>query len=110
MLMDEPTIETFPLVPAVAVRSLPAYERPLQSTAREIPLLNATPWIRTLGKLTIEVSTQGWRFPSPTDLANAPASTEEKPKSDPAPPRAKTRVKPPSDMVIFKDRLLYLLQ
>jgi SNF2 family DNA or RNA helicase len=110
MFMDEPTIETFQLVSDIAIRTLPAFERPLQSTVRDIPLLNATPWIRTLGKLTVEVSTQGWRFPSPTDLANPPAVPEEKPKNDPAHPRPKTRVKPPSDMVIFKDRLLYLLQ
>src|SRR2546423_1249844 len=50
MTMDKPTIETFELAPAVALRSLHAFERPLQSTVREIPLLNAMPWIRTLGK------------------------------------------------------------
>jgi SNF2 family DNA or RNA helicase len=109
--MDEPTIETIPLHPAVAIRSLPAFERPLQATVREAGLLKTTPWVRTLGKLTIEVSTQGWRFPSPDDVPlAAPWVKPEQPKAEPKQARAKTPIKPPSDMVIFKDRLLYLLQ
>jgi SNF2 family DNA or RNA helicase len=109
--MDEPTIEMIPLHPAVAIRSLPAFERPLQATVREAGLLKTTPWVRTLGKLTIEVSTQGWRFPSPDDVPlAAPWVKPEQPKADPKQARAKTPIKPPSDMVIFKDRLLYLLQ
>jgi SNF2 family DNA or RNA helicase len=109
--MDEPTIETIPLTPAIAIRSLPAFERPLQATVREAELIKTTPWVRTLGKLTIEVGTQGWRFPSPDDLPLiAPVAKSEQPKADPKQARAKTPIKPPSDMVIFKDRLLYLLQ
>ena len=110
MFMDEPTIETIPLVPTVAVRALPAFERPLQANVRDVMLLDKTPWVRTLGKLTLEVSTHGWRFPSPGD----PLPTQgEKPKTEPVqrlPNQAKTPIKPPSDMVMFKDRLLYLLQ
>src|SRR5205809_966071 len=45
-------------LPAVETRGLPAFERPLQSAAREIPLLNKAPLVRTLGKLTLETSTQ----------------------------------------------------
>ncbi len=111
MSMDEPTIAALPLVPAATVRSLPAFERPLQATVREVGLLKTTPWVRTLGKLTIDVSTQGWRFPSPDDVPPAPPGVKpEQPKADPKQARAKTPIKPPSDMVIFKDRLLYLLQ
>ena len=101
----------FDLTPAIAVRSLPAFERSLQASARQIALLDTLPWVRTLGKLTIEVSTQGWRFPSPEDPPpSAPMARPEKGKPDAVQPCAKTRVKPPSDMVMFKDRLLYLLQ
>src|SRR5262249_38452943 len=111
------TIELFPdiadtaidLTAAVAIRSFPAFERPLQASTREVSLLDKTPWVRTLGKLSIEVATQGWRFPSPDD------PRPETPLRDPlantrGPSKPKTRVKPPSDMVMFKDRLLYLLQ
>ncbi|MBI3823715.1 MAG: ATP-dependent helicase, partial [Planctomycetes bacterium] len=108
-LHPEPTCDAIDLTPSLAVRSLPAFERPLQTSVRDVSLLERSPWIRTLGKLSIDVTTQGWRFPSPDDVplvlpprtpvAHAPGS-----------PKPKTRVKPPSDMVIFKDRLLYLLQ
>ena len=104
------------LTPTVAARSLLAFERPLQANVREIAVLNKTPWVRTLGKLYIAVATHGWRFPSPEDLAAPPpANAGGSQDAGGAPsknsvPRPKTRVKPPSDMVMFKDRLLYLLQ
>ena len=108
--MDELAIDTIPLVPAMDVRSLPAFARPMQPTVREMSLLKATPWVRSLGKLSIEVTTQGWRFPSPGDPPLGPPNPQPEKKPGPMPPRAKTPIKPPSDMVIFKDRLLYLLQ
>ena len=99
------------LTAAVAVKSLNAFERGFQPANREIALLDKMPWVRTLGKLTAEVVTQGWRFPSPGDAPLfAQAARPEKLKEGSASARAKTRVKPPSDMVMFKDRLLYLLQ
>ena len=116
MNMDDLVIDSFELTPAVAVRALPAFERPLQTTVRDVPLLEATPWVRTLGKLTLEVTTQGWRFPSPEELtapppADAGGSLDSGGSQNPRDgAKAKTRVKPPSDMVMFKDRLLYLLQ
>lgn len=107
--------EAVDLLPEAEVRSLYAFERGLHAQAREVPLLTKTPWIRTLGKLTMEVATQGWRFPSPEDpLPSQPPGQEEKPgvstESARAARQSKTHVRPPSDMVIFKDRLLYLLQ
>ncbi|MSQ95757.1 MAG: DEAD/DEAH box helicase [Gemmataceae bacterium] len=99
------------LTPAVGLRSLPAFDRPLHANVRDIPLLKTMPWIRTLGKLSIEVSTHGWRFPSPDDpLPLALGDRPEKLIAGARPDRMRTRVKPPSDMVMFKDRLLYLLQ
>src|SRR5438876_620358 len=110
MNMDIQLTETIDLASTVAVKTLPAFERPLQSMVRDVPLVNATPWIRTLGKLTLEVSTQGWRFPSPDDPLPGLVAKSEKPTGERRQARAKTPIKPPSDMVIFKDRLLYLLQ
>jgi SNF2 family DNA or RNA helicase len=100
--------------PPVDARSLPAFERGLHTSAREIALLDKAPWVRSLGKLNIEVRTQGWRFPSPEEVLQEQTAPRAVPpdaeQREPRPPRARTRVKPPGDMVIFKDRLLYLLQ
>ncbi|HZZ82797.1 MAG TPA: DEAD/DEAH box helicase [Gemmataceae bacterium] len=119
--MDEPLIDTVDLLaeipsdaidltPAINVKSLPAFEKPLQASVREIGLLKTMPWIRTLGKLTVDVSTQGWSFPVPGEQAPLPEAKQPQPKKENKEPRPKTPIKPPSDMVIFKDRLLYLLQ
>ena len=104
MNKDQPSIETFDLdtaidsaceeiklTPNIAVRWMPAFERPLQPTVRDVPLIRAAPWVRTLGKLAIEVSTQGWRFPSPEDLTTAPPARQEKEKADAAQPKPKRR-------------------
>jgi SNF2 family DNA or RNA helicase len=103
--------DSIDLRPTADVRSLNAFERGFQTNAREVALLDRTPWVRTLGKLTVEVATQGWRFPSPGDPP--PFAAQERPekmRTDPTRIHPTTRVKPPSDMVMFKDRLLYLLQ
>ncbi len=107
-----------PLLPAVEARPHPRFDRPLQVSAREARLLTQAPWVRPLGKLTMDVSTQGWRFPTPADPV-APPPKLHKPVEQAlpeAPPdaaeeeRPRTRLRPPSDAVMFKDRLLYLLQ
>ena len=76
----DPLIEVveLPLLPAPEVQTLPRFERPLQVSVREARLLEQPPWVRTLGKLAMEVSTQGWRFPAPLE----PAAPRE-----PAPPQ-----------------------
>ena len=100
---------------AVEVRSHPRFEQPLQASVRSAPLLTNPPWVRSLGKLAMEVTTQGWRFPTPPDQAAPPAEVREPPRpvpdrpEGPVPPR-RTRPRPPSQTVLFKDRLLYLLQ
>jgi SNF2 family DNA or RNA helicase len=99
--------------PPVETRSLAAFEKPLQASVREVGLLSKAPWIRPLGKLAMELTTQGWRFPLPGDpqLAANEAKPESEPTAKPsATSKAKTRLQPPTDMVMFKDRLLYLLQ
>src|SRR5438105_1480396 len=108
---------------AVEVHTLPKFERPLHVQVRETKLLLDAPWVRSLGKLGLEVSTQGWRFPTPCEppaemklkvfrpeeeqtalipVSLLPAGAEGK--------KLRTRIKPPSDTVIFKERLLYMLQ
>jgi SNF2 family DNA or RNA helicase len=97
-------------------KGLPGFERPLQTMARAARLLTEPPWVRSLGKLALEVSTDGWRFPTPGEPLDA--RSEDGPQSEPTAPRVtdkpttkkRIRLQPPSDAVLFKDRLLYLLQ
>ena len=63
------------------VRALPAMERPLQVQVRESRLLTSPPWVRSLGKLTLEVTTQGWRFPTPPELLPQRETPPEPPRS-----------------------------
>jgi SNF2 family DNA or RNA helicase len=80
--------------------------------------------VRSLGKLALEVTTQGWRFPTPPDPSPAAAELRKPHIHRPDPERAgapeqlrpsegkpsRTRLRPSGDTVLFKDRLLYLLQ
>lgn len=109
-----------PAAPGQEAVSNAAAARPgITVRVKEARLLSDPPWVRSLGKLNLEVSTEGWRFPSPLDLLEQPpkprlASGEEKPTppatSEVSEGAAATRIRPPSDAVVFKDRLLYLLQ
>jgi SNF2 family DNA or RNA helicase len=118
-----PQVDEIALSLSVEVRSLPRFDRPLEVGVRQATLLNSSPWVRSLGKLGIEVSTQGWRFPTPPDQQTITrprlARPEEElepdsppPVEQPAPPGKSvfTRIRPPRETVQFKDRLLYLLQ
>src|SRR5262245_44853073 len=62
----------------VEVRVHPRFERPLQASVREARLLNESPWVRPLGRLVMDVSTQGWRFPTPLD--GPPVKREKQPR------------------------------
>jgi SNF2 family DNA or RNA helicase len=114
-------VETINLSLAVEVRTHPRFERPLGVTVRQATLLTTAPWVRSLGKLGMEVSTQGWRFPKPPDQLTGPPKPRPEPSHNPdvlpwpAAPTdedrsVRTRLKPPQEVVLFKDRLLYLLQ
>lgn len=100
---------------------------PLDPNVREARLLHETPWVRSLGRLELSVATEGWKFPAPpvdyTPPArpNAPSRTPKTSGSSPPvfnpalpdhsePTRPRIRPKPTTDTVLFKDRLLYLLQ
>jgi SNF2 family DNA or RNA helicase len=114
-----PVPETLAVDLDLAVRavSLPRFDRPLTVQAREARLLTDPPWVRSLGKLPMEVQTFGWRFPTPPN-APPPGVPKQLPAARPtlarpaapADPPRKTRVLPGADTVLIKDRLLYLLQ
>jgi len=101
------------------------WQRPLQTGVREARLLTTAPWVRSLGKLPMEVKTEGWRFPTPPSETegvqlrafdpreeHGERETASKSMQREAASKGKrvTRLKPPADAVVFKDRLLYLLQ
>jgi SNF2 family DNA or RNA helicase len=88
---------------------------------REARLLSDVPWVRSLGRLDLSITTEGWKFPAPaTDYSVAPRSpnssigrqTVKLPTLPDQQERAKVRIraKPTAETVLFKDRLLYLLQ
>ena len=104
----------------VVIRGLPAFERSLAPGARDIAVTYKAPTVRNLGRLTPDIGTQGWRFPAPGEFVAPPvfkhiheAQPDENVECDAAAnadDAKRTRLRPPSDMVMFKDRLLYLLQ
>jgi SNF2 family DNA or RNA helicase len=122
-----PEIQTIDLAFPLEVKGLPRFDRPLPISLREARLLREPPWIRSLGKLSLEVRTEGWRFPAPPNepLKGRTGEGEKGRKgeeeesdnrdfvsSSPFLPfsRSLTRIRPPQDTVHLKDRLLYLLQ
>jgi SNF2 family DNA or RNA helicase len=102
---------------------VPRCDRPLQVGVREARLLGSAPWVRALGKTSMEVATEGWRFPAPPADSLPPGkprlfqpTTVELPElparvdATTLPPREPTRLRPTSETVVLKERLLYLLQ
>ncbi len=103
---------------------LPRFDQPLAAGVREARLLTQPPWVRSLGKLDLAVATEGWKFPAPPpELDRPPPPRAEEPAGRqvvewpplPADPeeaarRKRVRPRPTADTVLFKDRLLYLLQ
>ncbi len=97
---------------------------------RSIRLPDETPWVRTLGKLRVEIRCDGWRFPSPPEVratsrqskeaepAGAILHTSERqldgtsvqPIDGPKPSKRSTRPMPPPDVATLRERLLYVLQ
>jgi SNF2 family DNA or RNA helicase len=111
-------VQSFDVELPIEARTLPRFDRPTPVHVREARLLGDSPWVRSQGKLTLEVTTEGWRFPTPADPPPIPA--KPRPGRAPGPtneaaaakhqPVALHRVRPPRDTVVFKERLLYLLQ
>jgi SNF2 family DNA or RNA helicase len=117
-LPDRVDVESCTVDIPVEARSMPRFDRPLAATCREARLLNDNPWVRSLGKLTLDITTEGWRFPTPTDPPPAPPKSvparTQSPVAEPPPERVNSdalhRLRPPRDTIVFKERLLYLLQ
>jgi SNF2 family DNA or RNA helicase len=112
--LPPPEVQTIDLTLPVGVQVLPRFERPLSVGVREAKLLSTPPWVRSLGKLTLEVSTEGWKFPPPVLETLPPKKPRVFDPTAPAPTdpakKAPTRLRPSADTVLFKERLLYLLQ
>ena len=98
----------------------PRFDAPMGAAVREARLLTQAPWVRSLGKLEMTVQTEGWKFPAPPpelDRPPRPLADKLEPRlAEPALPdkdraeKKRIRTRPTSDMVLMKDRLLYLLQ
>ena len=121
---SEPGAESFAVSLAVDALRLPRFESGLQPAVREGRLLDHPPWTRSFGPLDMRVGTEGWKFPAPPteplpeqpSEAKAPQRLPEDvqfPLPDPNhvfKPKQKIRPRPTGETVLFKDRLLYLLQ
>jgi SNF2 family DNA or RNA helicase len=87
-------------------------------SVREIRLLTDQPWVRSLGGLELSVTTEGWKFPAPpADHVPPSATAPARPHAVMMPtfhaggtPKPRIRAKPTADTILFKDRLLCLLQ
>jgi SNF2 family DNA or RNA helicase len=100
----------------------PRFERVLEVGAREGRLLADSPWVRSAGRLDMSVSTEGWKFPAPPreyappqlptepPAGRHPVNLPTLPDGTAEPPKPHIRPRPTADTVLFKDRLLYLLQ
>src|SRR5262245_32243473 len=118
--MPAPLLDAPPETRAITLPPAPEttdllQRRPLSARVQEARLLGAAPLLRSLGKLTLSVETQGWRFPPPVDLSASAPPPENQPRLyDPDAPakekRDTTRLRPPRDTVLLKERLLYVLQ
>jgi SNF2 family DNA or RNA helicase len=117
-------LSTIPISLALSleVLRLPRFDAPLLPSVREARLLTDSPWARAVGPLELRVTTEGWKFPSPAaepvikpqvEKPEKPVPLEvapELPDAPPLPRKAPLRPRPTGETVLFKDRLLYLLQ
>jgi SNF2 family DNA or RNA helicase len=110
-------VSTINLDVCAEARALSQFDRKLEPGVREARLLTTAPGLKSLGKLPLEVSTFGWRFPAPlVPSTETPGPRLFQPDRQldrlPPPPTTKrrTRLRPANDAVLLKDRLMYLLQ
>lgn len=111
---DETTVDV--RLPAPVVYTA-RFEAPLKVNVREARLLNDAPWARAPVSLSPTIRTEGWRFPAPPGESLPPPSPpggclplESRVKDPVRLAFRKSRPLPTADTVVFKDRLLYLLQ
>ncbi len=109
--------------PAIEALRSTRFDAELRPNVRDARLLTQAPWARSIGSLEMRVATSGWKFPSPPDeplprpapverpatplAIEAPAGT---PEILPFGAKKHIRPRPTAETVVFKDRLLYLLQ
>jgi SNF2 family DNA or RNA helicase len=115
---QQPATDALELSPPIQVCELPWLVQGPRPTTYAARLLIEPPRVRSLEKLPMTVTTEGWRFPTPPvdspPVTPRPFKTQSTPPSAHAddegkPPRV-TRLRPPADAIVLKDRLLYLLQ
>jgi SNF2 family DNA or RNA helicase len=114
-LLPAPGVHEYDLSLPVEITSVAPFERVLHVGVRSARLLSEPPWIRSLGKLGMAVRTAGWRFPKPPDEGVEHSSLKREAqnllRSGLRTPRsALHRLQPTKDIVVLKERLLYLLQ
>jgi SNF2 family DNA or RNA helicase len=73
-----PDVHGQDLTMTVDVRSVDLSERALQVGVRTARLLTERPWVRSLGRLTLDLSTEGWRFPKPPDELDRESTTADR--------------------------------
>ncbi|MCZ2343524.1 MAG: DEAD/DEAH box helicase [Bacteroidales bacterium] len=129
MAQDEHVILEIDLLGELDALPHPRFERPLTVSVRDSKMLANPPWVRPLGRLELNVQTEGWKFPAPPPEFDKPPPPRSEPAEKPAgrrvvelaelpddhtdptgKPKEHIRPRPTADTVIFKDRLLYLLQ
>jgi SNF2 family DNA or RNA helicase len=66
----------------IEVRPHPRFMKPLEVTIRQGALLTTAPWVRSLGKLALDVTVQGWKFPLPPDQIHCPVAEAKKAEFD----------------------------
>jgi SNF2 family DNA or RNA helicase len=94
-----------------------AVNRSLTVQTSEIRLLLTAPWVRSVTKFNLQVTTEGWRFPAPP-VETPPARPLRiyRPEAAPAgkgkaePTARRTRLCPAGSAGGVRERLLYLLQ
>ena len=66
MPLEELVLATTPVDLTIPVReSSVGFTALTDPSVKEAKLLHQHPWVRTLGRLDLTVSTEGWKFPSP---------------------------------------------
>ncbi|HLW65052.1 MAG TPA: DEAD/DEAH box helicase [Gemmataceae bacterium] len=119
--IGQPDVGEVSLDLPVDIRALAVTDRGLTILTREARLLHEPPWSRSLGKLTLEVMTEGWKFPAPSSLlakevGGLGEGEQPNPLDHPSlvgkggARRKRTKPIPRPETVFLKDRLLYLLQ
>ena len=95
--------DTVPPLEKPSLLRLNTWERPLTPSARSVPLLNNSPWVRSLGALDFPIQTQGWRFPLPPDLnIKKPRTTiKDSPAEIPQPAPDEPNIQPTQEMLDF---------